>query len=286
MPKCFVNDINIWYEAYGKGDTIVYLQSVLGGINPGAYYFAGRLSEKFKVIIWDGPNCGQSGAVIKKTLSEYHLHCEYLAALLDAIGERSVHIAGCSGGGEMGLLFAHLYPDKVKSLAMYRPTDTSCDIEREIIKARYFDVAAAARDSMRGAVEFGNDPPKTRFGNISRWISELYLKEGEKLLAMDNKEFSEIMTCWGKWMGDPLFYRACLNDEELAKIKIPALIFPCSDDYHPERLAADLHNKLTNSVYIPSIKHRLESEIYDADNADNPFGGFVDFVDAYQAFMR
>ncbi|MCX4354872.1 MAG: alpha/beta hydrolase [Oscillospiraceae bacterium] len=286
MPKCFVNDINIWYEAYGSGDTIVYLQSVLGGINPGAYYFAGRLSENFKVIIWDGPNCGQSGMTIRKTLSEYHLHCEYLAALLDAIGERSVHIAGCSGGGEMGLLFAHLYPDKVKSLAMYRPTDTSCELEREIVKARYFDIAEASKVSMCEVVEFSKNPPKTRFGNISRWIAEVYFKNGEKILDIDNKEFSEIMTSWGKWMSDPLFYRACLDDEKLAKIKIPVLIFPCSDDYHPERLAVDLHNGLPNSVYIPSIKHRLEREIYDADNADNPFGGFVDFVDAYQEFMR
>ena len=286
MPKCFANDINIWYEAYGKGDTIVYLQSVLGGINPGAYYFAGRLSANFRVIIWDGPNCGQSDTVIKKTPSEYQLHCESLAALLDSVGERSVHIAGCSGGGEMGLLFAHLYPDKVKSLAMYRPADTSCGLERELIKARYFDIAEAAKVSMRGAVEYGKDPPKTRFGNISRWIADLYYKDGEKVLARDNVEFSEIITGWGRWMGDPMFYRACLSDAELAEIKIPALIFPCSDDYHPERLAIDLHSKLPNSTYIPSEKHRKENEIYDADNADNPFGGFVDFVDAYQEFMR
>ena len=56
MPKRFVHDIDIMYEAYGHGETIVYLQSVLGGINPGAYYFAGRMSNDFRVIIWDGPN--------------------------------------------------------------------------------------------------------------------------------------------------------------------------------------------------------------------------------------
>jgi len=286
MPRCFVNDINIWYEAYGSGDTIVYLQSILGGINPGAYYFAGRLSENFRVVIWDGPNCGQSGTAIKNATSEYHLHCEYLAALLDSLGECSVHIAGCSGGGEMGLLFAHLYPDKVKSLAMYRPTDASCDLEREIIKARYFDIAAAAKRSMREAVEFSKEPPQTRFGGISRWLAELFFKDNEKILSMDNHKFSEIMTAWGSWISDPLFYRACLSDGELEKIKIPVLIFPCSDDYHPEKLAVDLHSRLPNSVYIPSVSHRTEDEIYNADNADNPFGGFPDFVNAYQNFMK
>lgn len=149
MPKRYVNDINIMYEAYGKGDTVVYLQSVLGGINPGAYFFAGRLSRSFRVVIWDGPNCGQSGTIIKETPSEYHLACEYLAGLLDALGESSVHIAGCSGGGEMGLLFSALYPDRVKSLAVYRPTDTTSEAERGIVKARYFGIADAAAISMR-----------------------------------------------------------------------------------------------------------------------------------------
>ena len=110
MPKRMVHDTEIRYEAYGTGAPIVYLQSVLGGINPGAYYFAGRLSKNFKVLIWDGPNCGQSGAAIKNTVSEYHLACAYLAGLLEVLGLSSVHLAGCSGGGEMGLLFAHLLP--------------------------------------------------------------------------------------------------------------------------------------------------------------------------------
>ena len=48
MPKCQAGDIEIMYEAYGSGETVVYLQSILGGINPGAYYFAGRLSRRFR----------------------------------------------------------------------------------------------------------------------------------------------------------------------------------------------------------------------------------------------
>ncbi len=284
MPKRFVNDIDIMYEAYGKGETIVYLQSVLGGINPGAYYFAGRMSKNFRVIIWDGPNCGQSGVTIKNITSEYHLACEYLAGLLDALGEKSVHIAGCSGGGEMGLLFAHLYPDKVKSLAMYRPTDTSSSIEREIVKARYFDIAEAAESSMQAAAEYSENPPQTRFGHISGWLAELCRKESEKILGMNNKAFAEILTNWGKWMGNPMFYRANLNDDDLRKIKIPALIYPCSDDYHPERLAVDLHKNLPNSTYIPTEKHREENEIYNEEQDENLFGGFTDFVDGYEKF--
>ena len=57
MPKCFIHDIDIMYEAYGRGETIVYLQSVLGGINPGVYYFAGRMSKNFRL-------CGCGGSLV------------------------------------------------------------------------------------------------------------------------------------------------------------------------------------------------------------------------------
>lgn len=286
MPKQFVHDIDIMYEAYGHGETIVYLQSVLGGINPGAYYFAGRMSNNFRVIIWDGPNHGQSGVSIKSAASEYHLACEYLAGLLDALGERSIHIAGCSGGGEMGLLFTHLYPDRVKSLAMYRPTDTTSGIEQEVIKARYFDIAEQAKKSMRHAVAYSENPLPTRFGDISRWLADLCRRDSSKILEMDGEEFARLMQSWGEWMGSPLFYRANLCDSDLQKVKIPILICPCSDDYHPERLAIDLHSNLPNSTYIPSLKHRSRDEIYKAAYDENPFGGFGDFVDEYEKYIK
>ena len=63
MPKVVVNNIDIAYEAFGQGETIVWLQSPWGGRNPGAYYVAGSLSNKYRVIIWDSPNTGQSGFV-------------------------------------------------------------------------------------------------------------------------------------------------------------------------------------------------------------------------------
>ncbi len=286
MPKHFVHDIDIMYEAYGHGETIVYLQSVLGGINPGAYYFAGRMSNNFRVIIWDGPNNGQSGVTLKSAASEYHLACEYLAGLMDALGEKTIHIAGCSGGGEMGLLFTHLYPDKVKSLAMYRPTDTASEVEREIIKARYFDIAQQAQKSMPDAVAYSENPLPTRFGGVSRWLADLYRRDSSKILEIDNEAFARLMQSWGEWMGNPLFYRANLCDSDLRKVKIPTLICPCSDDYHPERLAIDLHSNLPNSTYIPSLKHRSQDDIYNAVCDENSFGGFGDFVDEYEKFVK
>ncbi len=255
MPKKLVDGIPIRYEAYGKGETIVYLQSIFGGLNPGAYFIAGRLSKNYRIIIWDGPNNGHSGAVFKDAESEYHVFCMCLKGLLDTLQETNVHLAGCSGGGEMALLFAHLYPDMVKSVAMYRPTDSTSSAEAELVKARYYNLSEYAKEQ----------------GNFS---------------GLDNLKLSDILRKWGNWMGSPAFYRANLSDYELANIKIPVLIVPCADDYHPESIALDLHEKLPASIYIPSKKHRKESEIYNGENEEHPFGGFVDFVNVYEKFLN
>lgn len=284
MPIISENSLPIYYEAYGAGETVVYLQSPLGGINPGAYYFAGRLSAHFRVLIWDSPNTGRSGVSLRKTPSEWHLCCQYLKELLDALGESAVHLAGCSGGGEMGLLFAHLYPDCVRSLAMYRPTDSASSAEQELFRARYFRLAEIVRtSSVSEAVEYSKSPPPSRFSGVSRWLWEIYEKDRDALLAFQGGDLAELLEGWGKWASEPLFYRANLSDAELSAITVPTLLCPCADEYHPERLSADLNEHLPNATLIPSARVRSEAEIYNALE-EHPFGGFTNFVNEYEKF--
>lgn len=286
MPKRLVNNIDIMYEAYGKGETIVYLQSPFGGINPGAYYAAGKLSSHNRVIIWDSPNTGQSGVVIKDTISEWHLLCEYLKGLLDILGENYVHLVGCSGGGELGLLFTHLYPSMVKSLAMYRPTDTTSCIEKEIIKARYLDLAKIAKKgTIKDVIEYSKNPPNSKWSSLSKWFYNLYLREENKILQLNSKEFYKILTQWALWMGNDKFYRANLNDDDIKNITIPVMIASCADKYHPEEIAIELKNALPNSIYYPSTKYREDEDIYDSKEDEHSFGGFVEFMEKYSCFL-
>lgn len=286
MPLVKSDDINIYYEAYGKGETIVYLQSPFGGINPGAIFFAGRLSLRHRVIIWDSPNCGNSGICIKDAPSEWHLSCYYLKALLETLGETSVHIAGCSGGGEMGLLFTHLYGDMVKSLAMYRPTDTTSSVEKEVSRARYRTIAEVAESaSMEDVVRFSQNPPSTRFSGITKWFFNIYNKDRKAFDDLDGKKISALLNKWADYMENPMFYRANMNNDELAKIEIPVLVAPCADEFHTEEIAMDLCRNLPNAKYIPSPSARKENEIYGAILEEHPFGGFAKFVDDYNGFI-
>lgn len=286
MPVKSINSVDIRYEAYGKGETLVYLQSPFGGLNPGAYYFAGRMSKFFHVIIWDGPNNGQSSAVLKESASEWHMFCFFLEKVLEQLHEEKVHLAGCSGGGEMALLFAHLYPDRVKSVSMYRPTDTTSGIEKEIVKARYYDLAEIThRESMEACLKYSQNPPETQFGRISGWIAAL-LRRNEKLLdGFDAEKLYKLLKSWGDFFGCPGFYKANLTEEELAQIDVPVLIAPCADCCHPEEIAVDLRKYLKNAFYIPSESFRREDEIYGAPWEEHSFGGFAKFVDDCERFL-
>ena len=289
MPQIKVRDTNIWYEAYGNGPTLFYLQSAWSGRNPGAYYIAGRLSKSYRVIIWDSLNAGQlSDSVITDSPSEYHLCCEYLNDLCEQINETSVHVAGCSGGGELALLFAHLYPERVKSVAMYRPTDTTSEAEKAIVQARYCAIADIAKaGTMQDVIQYSANPPESRWKGASKWIDEITRKlaEREKLLSVDPRVFASIMQKWGDWMLQKGFFKANLDDDELSNIEAPALIVPAADPFHPEELAIELSKKLRFSKYIPSPFYRTEQEMYGASGEEHNFGGFLDFINNYEAFL-
>ncbi|MCL1848093.1 MAG: alpha/beta hydrolase [Clostridiales bacterium] len=290
MPHIIVKDTNIWYEAYGNGPTLLYLQSAWSGRNPGAYYVAGRLSKNYRVILWDSPNAGQlSDSVITDTKSEYHLCCDYIDGLCEQLNETSIHIAGCSGGGELALLFAHLYPERVKSVSMYRPTDTSSEAERAIVQARYSAVADIARNgTMQDVMHYSEKPPESRWKGASRWIYEITRKptEKEKFLLLDASQFASILQKWGDWMLQKGFYRANLGDADLNSMQVPVLVVAAADPFHPEELAIELSEKLCVSKYIASPFFRPEQEMYGAPGEEHSFGGFPDFINHLEQFLE
>jgi len=288
MPKINVKSIDIVYEAFGKGTTVFWLQSPWGGRNPGAYYVAGRLSNKYRTIIWDSPNTGQSGNIIKDTPSEWHLCCEYIYGLCKALGETSVYFVGNSGGGEMALLLAHLYPEIVKGVVMYRPSDTTTSIEKAITKARYYDLAEIAEQgTMKDVLEYSSNPPESRWAEISRWVYKLAInpKAKDELLSYDSKKFSYIMKNWGNWMSQRGFYKANLDDETLRTIKVPVLINPAIDPFHTEEIAKELYEKIPNAKWAPSSIIRSEREMYGAPGEEHNFGGLPDLMPHLEKFL-
>ena len=109
-----VNNIKLYYEAYGEGEPLLLLHGNSESIASFRLQIP-VLSKQYKVIALDSRGQGKSTEDGKKF--SYDLFAEDTKALLDHLQLDSVHILGWSDGGNIGLIMAIKYPSKVKSLA-------------------------------------------------------------------------------------------------------------------------------------------------------------------------
>jgi 3-oxoadipate enol-lactonase len=115
MPYINVNDVKIYYETHGKGDTIVFLNGILANTSSWMKQVA-FFSRRFRVILLDFRGQGNSDKPATKYPME--MHAEDVKALLDHLGISSVHMVGISFGGEVALVFAAKYPERLRSLVV------------------------------------------------------------------------------------------------------------------------------------------------------------------------
>lgn len=115
MPSLALRDTHLHYEQRGDGEPLALLNGVLmttaswGPMLP-------SLAERHEVLLHDFR--GQ----LKSRWTTHRLslddHVEDFRALLDHLGIASCHLLGTSYGGEVGILFAARYPERVRSLAI------------------------------------------------------------------------------------------------------------------------------------------------------------------------
>ncbi len=109
-----VNGIKFYYEAYGKGDTVLLLH----GNSESIKSFKKQVpdfSKQFFVVAMDSRAQGYSSDDGNKIT--YELMAEDVNEFLNKLGMKNVNILGWSDGGNTGLILAMKHPDKVKKLA-------------------------------------------------------------------------------------------------------------------------------------------------------------------------
>lgn len=111
----YINGINLYYETYGSGETLILLHGNGGSINAFKYQIP-FFEKHFKVIAIDSRLHGKSGGS-PDTIS-YDLMASDFCALLDYLQIDSAYVLGWSDGGINGLIMAMQCPEKVKMLAV------------------------------------------------------------------------------------------------------------------------------------------------------------------------
>jgi pimeloyl-ACP methyl ester carboxylesterase len=248
-----LNGFDICFEIHGEGIPIVY--------TPGGFYplEQGRLMAErltalgHKVLLWDRPNTGESGLLFKGN-NLLEIWADKLRELLHYAGLSPAFISGGSAGGLGALYFAYLYPEEVKGLIFSSPPTDDQEIWEAMMKGTFLARAEAAdKGGMAAAFE-----PMDGMLDLFNWPDqfERVAQKKQQLLSMNPQAFAETMRAWAQSLiasGFPYF--AGLNDDQLATINIPTIVFSGSGGFHPPHTAEALHMRLPQSTLVISSEY-------------------------------
>lgn len=128
MPKLKVNDINLYYESYGKGEPIIFV----------AGYTADHLTwqnlidsyaNEYQMIVFDNRGCGQSDSPDMPYTVD--MMANDVIGLAQQLELNSFHVVGNSMGGAIVQTLAHKYPEFIRT-AIISNSFTTIDIKFEI----------------------------------------------------------------------------------------------------------------------------------------------------------
>jgi pimeloyl-ACP methyl ester carboxylesterase len=115
VPFVQSDHVSIYYEAHGKGPAFLLVPGI-PAISSDWFPFADRLSERFRVVVYDNRGSGRSDAP-PGPYSTPQLAGDALS-VLDALGIERAHVFGASLGGMIAQELAIGYPERVDRLVL------------------------------------------------------------------------------------------------------------------------------------------------------------------------
>ncbi len=106
-------DLNLNYETYGSSGPQLILCHGLGAGLRSMRAAAEKLSDSYRVLIWDNRGIGESDTAPAGGDYTIETHARDLANLMAALGIEKALLHGVSWGGVLGLRFVLDYPSKV-----------------------------------------------------------------------------------------------------------------------------------------------------------------------------
>lgn len=212
MPYIAVRDVNLYYEEFGRGETVLFLHS---------HYSRSLLAFSGQILPFSGryrclfPDFRGHGRTLCESLNwNSRMIADDMAQFLDALGVQSAHLFGYSCGAYVGYYMAAQYPQKVKSLVT--------------VGGGAYPRSEEADDFLPEALEKAQN---------TRFIEDMKARHQDAHRG-DWKTY--LRTTVADWKAHP-----SLSDEEWASIRCPAFFINGEND--PFGTCAELREKVPHA---------------------------------------
>jgi pimeloyl-ACP methyl ester carboxylesterase len=117
-------DVNIAYQVVGEGPfDLIWVPGWISNVEeswevPEYAHFLQRLSSFSRLILFDKRGTGLSDRVSNELLPTLEQRMDDVRAVLDATGSERAAVFGASEGGNLSVLFAATYPERVRAVVL------------------------------------------------------------------------------------------------------------------------------------------------------------------------
>jgi len=255
-----VDDVSLAFREFGSGFPVVFINGLGSTMDMWNPPVLSRISEYFRVIIFDNRGTGFSSSSDKPF--SIPLFARDTAALMDALGISSAHVLGLSMGASVAQELALAFPGNVNRLILVAGEcggSESVRMQPEIM-AQLMDKSGTMSDVASRMFSLLFPPSWLAAHDPFSWCPEVYEITGEESLARQASAF------FG-WTGS--FFR-------LGEIHSPTLVITGTDD-----------------VIVPPVNsHIISKRIHGAQLVEFPGAGhglmyqFPDrFIDCVLTFL-
>ena len=239
MPISEINGVNINYEVLSERGPFIALspggRREMGNVRTLANRLAGA---GYRVLLHDRRNCGASDLAFDGSRSEYEIWADDLHALLTQLNGLPAVLSGGSSGGRLALLFALKYPDAVRALLLYRITGGAFAAKR--LAYQYYDqyIELVRSGGMQAVAESEHFAERIKVNPKNR----------ERLLAIDPKQFVDVMTRWRSYFVASADLPVIgVTEQQLNSIKVPTCVIPGNDKTHSHITGNAAHRMIPGS---------------------------------------
>ncbi len=246
MPILNVNDKNAFYTDEGTGEPILILNGIMMSVKSWEP-FMNSLAAGNRIIRLDFFDQGQSERLDGESYT-LDIQVDLIEALLDQLGLDVVNIVGISYGGEVALLYASKFPNKVRRLILFNTSAYTSPWLKEI--GWQWNAIGKNRD---GKVYYRATIPVIYSPSFyEKKLDWMKKRESYLIPIFSNPEFLDQM--------ERLTDSAESYDvrEDLDKITCPTLIIAADEDYlTPIANQKYLQEKIRHAelVILPGVGH-------------------------------